>query len=177
MLAGFTASWPDVIPLPANATQMFAGATVLLMATLPLAFPAEVGVKSMVRVRLWPGARLVGNATPVSLKPWPETVIWETRTVAVWAALLESVMEVDFELPTGTPPKFTLDALTDKLPIGARLDGDVAVILVTAHPAVNRMASTRKMVRQHARSCTAPALTWRLGTLIGIASLKVSTER
>ena len=50
---------------------------------------------------------------------------------------MESVTDVDFELPTGTVPKFTVDALTDKLPaVGAGLDVDVLAILVTAHPEV-----------------------------------------
>ena len=74
MLAGFTASWPEAIPLPDNATEMFAVAAVLMIATLPLALPAEVGVKSMLRVTLWPGARLTGNVIPVRLKAWPEIV-------------------------------------------------------------------------------------------------------
>ena len=74
MLAGFTASWPEVIPLPDKATEIFAVAAVLEMATVPVALPAALGVKSMVRVRLWPGTRLVGNATPVRRKPWPEIV-------------------------------------------------------------------------------------------------------
>ena len=73
-MAGFTASWPEAIPLPDKATETFAVAAVLVMATAPVALPAALGVKSMVRVRLWPGARLVGNATPVRRKPWPEIV-------------------------------------------------------------------------------------------------------
>lgn len=91
---------------------------------------------------------------------------------------MESVTEVDFELPTGTLPKFTVDALTDKLPaVGAGLDVDVLAILVTAHPEVNRMPSMRNVVRQHARSATACALSWTLRRLIRYASLKVSIER
>ena len=93
-------------------------------------------------------------------------------------ALFESVTDVDFVLPTGTLPKFTVDALTDKLPAaGAGLGVDVPAILVTAHPAVNRMASTRNMLRQHAGSGIACVLPWMLRTLIGYVSLKVSTER
>ena len=83
-------------------------------------------------------------------------------------ALFESVTDVDFVLPTGTLPKFTVEVLTDKLPAaGAGLGVDVPAILVTAHPAVNRMASTTNIVRQHARSGIARALPGKLRTLIG----------
>jgi len=37
-------------------TEMFAVAALLVMATAPVVFPAALGLKSMVRVRLWPGA-------------------------------------------------------------------------------------------------------------------------
>ena len=88
-------------------------------------------------------------------------------------ALFESVTDVDFVLPTGTLPKFTVDALTDKLPAaGAGLGVDVPAILVTAHPAVNRMASTRNMLRQHAGSGIACVLPWMLRTLIGYCLVK-----
>lgn len=74
MVAGFTASWPEAIPLPESVTEMFAVAALLVMATEPVAFPAALGLKSMVSVRLWPGARVVGNVTPIMLNAWPDTV-------------------------------------------------------------------------------------------------------
>ena len=61
--------------------------------------------------------------------------------------MLESVIEVDLVLPTTTLPKFTEDALTDRLPVGVRFDVDVPAILVPAHPTVNRTFSIRKIVK------------------------------
>src|SRR5215831_12217882 len=125
MLAGFTASWLGAVPLPDRITEMFAVTALLVMATVPVAFPAALGLKSMVSVRLCPGARLAGNVTPVMLNAWPDTVTWETSIVAVWAAPFERVSDMDLVLPTCTLPKVMVEALTDKLPGVVGLDGEL----------------------------------------------------
>src|SRR5215469_5690682 len=109
---------------------MFAVAALLVMAAVPVTFPAALGLKSMVSVRLCPGARLAGNVTPVMLKACPDTVTWETSIVAVWAAPFERVRDMDFVLPTCTLPKLTVEALTDKLPDEVGLDGEVGATFV-----------------------------------------------
>jgi hypothetical protein len=137
---------------------MFAVAALLVMAAVPVAFPAALGLKSMVSVRLWLGARLAGNVTPVMLKAWPDTVTWETSIVAVWAAPFERVRDMDFVLPTCTLPKLTVEALTDKLPgevgfVGeVGFDGEVGATFVPTQPRVKRMDKINKRIELQASS-------------------------
>lgn len=74
MLAGLTASCPEASPAPDKPTEMFELVAVLAMETLPLVLPADVGLKSILTVTLWPAAKLTGRVTPVTVKPGPETV-------------------------------------------------------------------------------------------------------
>jgi len=131
-------------------TEMFAVAALLVMATAPVAFPAALGLKSMVSVRLCPGARLAGNVTPVMLNAWPDTVIWDTSIVAVWAAPFERVRDMDCVLPTCTLPKLTVEALTDKLPGEVGLDGEVGATFVPAQLKVNRTEKMNKRIELQA---------------------------
>lgn len=174
MAAGLTASWPEAIPLPESVTDMFAVAALLVMATEPVVLPAALGLKSMVSVRLCPGARLVGNVTPVMLKAWPDTVSWEISMVVVCAAPLDKVSDMDFELPTCTLPKLTVEALTDKLPgeVGfdgeLGLDGEVGAIFVLTQPKVNRTEKINKRIELHASSENRRVPDWNWRKLMGM---------
>jgi hypothetical protein len=53
---------------------MFELVAVLAMDRLPLVLPADVGLKSTLKVTLWPTAKLTGRVTPVTVKPGPEAV-------------------------------------------------------------------------------------------------------
>ena len=75
MVAGLTASCPEASPAPDRPTEMFALVAVLAMERLPLMLPADVGVKSTLKVILWPAAKLTGRVTPATVKPAPEAVI------------------------------------------------------------------------------------------------------
>ena len=50
---------------------MFELVAVLAMDTFPLVLPADVGLKSILKVTLWPTAKLIGRVTPVTVKPGP----------------------------------------------------------------------------------------------------------
>ena len=53
---------------------MFGLVAVLAIDTLPLAVLADVGLKSTLKVMLWPADKVTGSATPVRVKPGPEAV-------------------------------------------------------------------------------------------------------
>ena len=53
---------------------MFDLVAVFTMDTFPLVLPADVGLKSTLKVTLWPTSKLTGRVTPVMVKPGPEAV-------------------------------------------------------------------------------------------------------
>ena len=127
---------------------MFGLVAVLVIDTFPLALLADVGLKSTVKVMLWPAAKVTGSVTPVSVKPAPEAVSWEICTVPLCAPVLVSAIDIDFAFPTGTVPKFRAELLEDKFPVGGEMAGEVLPIFVPAHPALNNVVKTRMEIKQ-----------------------------
>ena len=73
--------------------------------------PALAGVKATLKVMLWPAATVAGSVNPVTLKPFPVTLAWES----VKSALPEfvTVIVCVLVLPTTTFPKATVDGTTE----------------------------------------------------------------
>lgn len=90
MLDGFEASAPAVTPVPLSAMFSDGLVALLLMAMLPVAFPAAAGAKVAVKAALCPLLRVTGSAGPVRLKPVPLADACEIVTVE--EPLLVSVM-------------------------------------------------------------------------------------
>ena len=74
-----------------------------VIATLPVAAPAAVGVNFIVNVVLWPAVRVRGTLRPVMLKPLP--VAEPAEIVRLEPPEFVRVSVSDFELPTTTLPK------------------------------------------------------------------------
>lgn len=55
----------------------------LTIEQLPAAFPAVVGAKLAVNVKLLPGDRVKGRDAPLTAKPAPLAVAWEMVTATV----------------------------------------------------------------------------------------------
>ena len=74
-------------------------------AMLPLAVPAEVGLKTAPKVKLCPGIRVRGRLSPLTLKPAPVTGAWVIFTLV--PPVLVSVSDKVWLLPTCTLPKLS----------------------------------------------------------------------
>ena len=62
------------MPVPLMETATGALSCPLVMEKLPDAFPAAVGAKLAVNVKLFPGGRVKGSDAPVTAKPVPLAV-------------------------------------------------------------------------------------------------------
>ena len=73
---------------------------------------------------------------------------------------------MDFALPSCTLPKFSAELLGDRLAVGVGLDGEVPAILVLVHPALNKVAKAKMVLKQYARSVSTSDLILRLHRLM-----------
>jgi len=86
----------------------------LTIEMLPLALPAEDGVKLAEKPMLWPTLSVIGVAKPAMAKPVPEALADEIVILAV--AELVRVIGCNPLLPTATLPKLTLVELAVSCP-------------------------------------------------------------
>jgi hypothetical protein len=80
-LAGETESC-SVTPAPLSATVVGVLEALLVIATLPVALPLEVGANDVVKAVVCPAARVSGTLRPLRLNPAPLTVAWVIVTPA-----------------------------------------------------------------------------------------------
>ena len=88
-----------------------------LMVTVPEAFPADFGVKVMLKVALWDAPRLSGVVMPLIENALLSTEICEIETVD--ESLLVIVTVCDFVAPTVTLPKSSVAGLSAREPVPA----------------------------------------------------------
>jgi len=105
-LVGEIPNWPPLIPDPDNGTVIVKVEGLQLNDKLPLALPADFGVKLTFRVKLCPGVSVRGSARPLKLNPAPVTVACETISFELEA--LVSVSPEFLVLLTCTLPKLML---------------------------------------------------------------------
>ena len=86
----------------------------LVMETLPVAVPAEVGANFAVKDAPCPAAIVIGVARPLMVKPVPETLACEIEMLAE-PELVRVIDEVPFA-PTITLPKPTVEGFAVRLP-------------------------------------------------------------
>lgn len=70
-LVGFDPSTPGDMPVPERGIVSVEFEAVDATVTLPLALPAEAGVKVTLKLALWPVGRVVGVVIPLTLYPLP----------------------------------------------------------------------------------------------------------
>ena len=104
----------NCVPVPLNAIVMGEPGASLTIEMLPLALPAEDGVKLAEKPMLCPTLSVIGVAKPAMAKPVPETLADEIVILAV--AELVRVIGCNPLLPTATLPKLTLIELAVSCP-------------------------------------------------------------
>jgi hypothetical protein len=104
----------NCVPVPLNAIVMGEPGASLTIEMLPLALPAEDGVKLAEKPMLWPTLSVIGVAKPAMAKPVPEALADEIVILAV--AELVRVIGCNPLLPTATLPKLTLIELAVSCP-------------------------------------------------------------
>jgi hypothetical protein len=100
---------PACTPVPLKLIVNGEPLALLVTVTVPVAFPAAVGVNFAVKLKVWEGASVAGVLTPVRLNPVPLTVMLEIVAAAV--PVFVSVINWLALLPVETLPKFTLAGL------------------------------------------------------------------
>jgi hypothetical protein len=105
-LVGEIPNWPPLTPDPDSGTVIVKFEGLQLNDKLPLALPADLGVKVTFRVKLCPGVSVSGSDNPVKPNPAPVTVAWEM--VSFEFAELVSVSVEVLVLLTCTLPKLRL---------------------------------------------------------------------
>ena len=70
-LVGFTANWPDGVPVPDNEIFSVVFDASEIMATFPLSLPADSGVNTTLKVTLCPTVSVSGGLIPLILNPVP----------------------------------------------------------------------------------------------------------
>jgi len=104
-----TANRPELVPSPERFTFNVEFEVLKLMETLPLALLLVCGAKVILKVTLWPPARVKGRFRPPMLKPDPATVALER--VMLDSPEFVSVSNCVSLLPTCTLPKLMLVGL------------------------------------------------------------------
>src|SRR5437879_1670723 len=79
--------------------------------TLPVMLPVLAGAKTTLKVVFCPGVRVRGRLSPPTLRPLPETLAWETVTLAL--PELVRVKAKVLRVPTPTLPKLALGGMTE----------------------------------------------------------------
>jgi hypothetical protein len=95
--------------VPLSVTVVGVLAALLVIESVPLAFPALLGRKATVIDTLCLGARVTGKASVLALKPVPEMLACQSVTLEL--PLLVMVMPCLLVAPTGTLPKLRLVGL------------------------------------------------------------------
>jgi len=80
-LAGVTANCPAAVPVPDSGIFRVGFDAFEATARLPLALPADDGVKMTLKVMLCPEVRVIGGLRPVTPKAAPVTVSWDMVTL------------------------------------------------------------------------------------------------
>ena len=80
-LEGFDPNCPCVTPLPESGTERVALLALELIVSVPLTVPADVGVKTALKVVPCPALRVTGVAAPVALKLAPPAVTLDNVTL------------------------------------------------------------------------------------------------
>lgn len=114
-LAGFTVSWGcDATPTPVRLTISGEFGELLTIEMLPLALPAVAGANFAVKDAVCPAPRVTGVASPLVLKPVPDTLACEIEILA--EPELVNVTADEPLAPTITLPKVTLNGFAVRLP-------------------------------------------------------------
>src|SRR5450631_1787268 len=144
---GVAVSTPAVAdPVPVKGMVKLGLEPVDVTVTLPLALPAESGVKVTLKVALCPAVSVAGVEIPLTVKPAP--LMPTCDTVNVDPPVFVTVSDNTCLLPTVTVPKFRLVGFSSTAPCvspvpdnGSDRDGlgasEVIVTLPLALPAVN----------------------------------------
>jgi len=108
----------------------------LVIVTLPVALPVDVGVRLAVNVTDCPAVNVVFDATPLALYPGPEAVTCEMVTLEF--PVFVSVAFCELVLPTATFPKLKLVGVAVKtsvavapVPLSRMVVGEVGALLVS----------------------------------------------
>lgn len=96
----------EITPLPLAEIASGELGALLSSEMEPVAFPAELGANTTLKVMFWPGAMLIGTVSPDVLKPAPVTLALEIVTFAV--PLFCSVIVCELLEPVATPGKLAL---------------------------------------------------------------------
>src|SRR3989442_15417650 len=86
--------------MPLRATVVGEFRALLTSETLPVMLPVLAGAKTTLKVVFCPGVRVRGRLSPVTLRPLPETLAWETVTLAVPERVREGKRVVRGATPT-----------------------------------------------------------------------------
>ena len=105
-LAGLGSRSPGTIPVPDNAILSVGLEAFDVIVTVPLALPADVGLKETLKVALCPAVSVRGVLIPLRLYPVPLIPTWEIVTLV--PPVLVSVSDKAWLLPTVTLPKLRL---------------------------------------------------------------------
>lgn len=95
------------VPVPLREIVSGEPGALLVIETLPLPLPDEVGANSAVKVVFAPALIVTGTVKPVMLKPVPEALAAEIVTLAV-PEFVKVITSVAL-LPTNTLPKLYVD--------------------------------------------------------------------
>jgi len=104
-------------PVPDRAIVAGEPVALLVTVTEPVAFPATVGAKITLNVRLWVGVRVTGVFAPLRLNPVPEAATLEMATLAL--PVLVTVTVCAAEVPVFTLPKLRLVVLNESTMVEA----------------------------------------------------------
>jgi len=112
-LAGFSASWPPDVPVPARESVAAAFDASLLTVTFPEKLPAALGENITLKLALWPEEIVTGRVGAVTEKYLLETaaLLIVTANGPEFDALTERVLLA----PTATSPKFKFAAARDNV--------------------------------------------------------------
>jgi hypothetical protein len=113
-LVGFAPSVPGVTPVPDSGMVSVGFEALEVMVRLPLALPADDGVKETLNVALCPAVRVTGVVIPVKLNPEP--LIPTEEIVTLVPPVLVTVSDTDFLFPTVTLPKLRLVGFAPSVP-------------------------------------------------------------
>ena len=121
---GLTPSWPCA-PVPDMEIVVGEFGASLTIEIVPVALPPVVGANCAVNEVLCPAVKVFGVASPLMLKPVPETVAWEIVKLA--APLFVKVTVCELVAPVATEPKVIAEGLTPSWPCAPVPDMEIVV--------------------------------------------------
>lgn len=135
-------------PAPDRLTAAGDPAALLVIETLPVAFPAAPGVNCTPTVTLCVGVSVTADPPLVIANPLPASLIKDTAMLALPVFVIVKSCTVD-ELPTFTFPKLRLPGLTDNVtldvvpvPLNGIANGEFGALLVIVSVPVAAPAAT-----------------------------------